>query len=1372
MIRRPMSPIMIGCASLLALVPLAGRARAATLDLQLPLGRSAYQTNEVIDLAILRSSSAALPAGELKLTVTGSDGSVLRFVFPVKAVPVKNGQARATEHVHLNGRLLRPGAYVVEAACDGAAATGTFDLHSHLRRSSFTIVDWSWHGQTGRRLQVIGEDSMGYNVTYKQANGDESIRGGLNFMRGMVLGGAHQLDANLKNDWSDPYVLREGRMRASREAMKDRTQPNCIGVHFYDEPGLTWNEHPETKKFVPYNIAAQDRAWRGCYGADPQQYHKVSPNDPASVARWRQMGFWKQRFMEACWRHVSSGVNLIRPDWLTATQTQYGWDALSDGYYFNVARQLPVINGHGWYSDVYWLNMAPPMASEFGRMRDWHRPCWYMPTWWRMNTAHTRMEQAMSFIQGLEGMMWPGNPAWAPSQDEGMAGIVEMNKLMLRLGTVFTTMPVDRSPAAILYSLSQGVEAQIRSGMEDTRYANGHTRTTLAFYAAGMRNQVPLLPVVEEDILDGTVAANHKVIILSKVEYLAPKVISALEDFAAAGGKVLLDNECKVRIQGAEQLGLRMDYTYHKQIEDRDPELYTSLNFMRSVEALAKDLRKKLAGYGIGPVFRCDSLDILGRRQAFGDIEYLFAVNMRPDAKMHWKNTVGGTVATIGLPDDGRPVYDAVLGGEAAFRKRGNEMVATLRFGPGQMRAFARTSHPIGGVTVYPPVVARDYVADPEAPMTVEVIAALVDAKGLPLVGSAPMRVRLIDPVGESRHDLYRATDKGVLRLRLPLAVNDPQGRWTVEVTDLLAGTKGTAAFSLTQPGAVGAVAGMTHRAVLFGDDFDKVFRFFRRHRRVTLVTGAGGFNATVAKHLAENLKHWGIETDIVSASEVKKAQRPEWVRQIKCTWSESYDVPGPCILLGSPEDNPVIKFLTEKCMAGLMRKPANALPYMPVKDLFPGRGRGLVAWQVDCVGHGIESLTCVAYDAEGMGEAAGSLFEAASGLQPLTRWVLPSGSRITPATARTRKTPAIQIAWTSQVPDRSIGMAALPDSRVAVMTYDGTLAVFDKTGRKLWEKTTARSGEHMSFAASADGSTLVMSGGFGIVGFDGSSGKQLFDVKAFPDDRREFVRCLTVSPDGQTVYAGSGDSSVMAFNREGKRLWIATEPGWGKFAEALKTFRTAMKEWRKSKDPKTPQPPAPKPATRFRYRRIVLSADGKVLLAGAAKGGHIYRANDGALLAGVPGVNGAYPIVADADAFLAHDGKGSLLRIPVAQRKVDKRMQLQGTGLVALTRKGDAWLLGTEDDGSVRLVSSLTGKLDEATAWTRAADTQIVKEIHTAGDITVVVYWGGAVRLLDAKGNVKAEASFTQDFSATVCAGDCLHGVLADGRVVALVIR
>lgn len=53
------------------------------------------------------------------------------------------------------------------------------------------------------------------------------------------------------------------------------------------------------------------------------------------------------------------------------------------------------------------------------------------------------------------------------------------------------------------------------------------------------------------------------------------------------------------------------------------------------------------------------------------------------------------------------------------------------------------------------------------------------------------------------------------------------------------------------------------------------------------------------------------------------------------------------------------------------------------------------MAWQRDMIGKGQESVALMAHDAEGMGEAVGSFYEAVAGLEPLTPWVLPVKSNV-----------------------------------------------------------------------------------------------------------------------------------------------------------------------------------------------------------------------------------------------------------------------------------------------------------------------------------------------------------------------------------------
>ena len=73
--------------------------------------------------------------------------------------------------------------------------------------------------------------------------------------------------------------------------------------------------------------------------------------------------------------------------------------------------------------------------------------------------------------------------------------------------------------------------------------------------------------------------------------------------------------------------------------------------------------------------------------------------------------------------------------------------------------------------------------------------------------GAAPMQVRLTDPLGQVRYDLYRACDRGVLRIDLPLAANDPAGEWKLTVRELLSDAEGTADLHL-QAGHAGRRTG------------------------------------------------------------------------------------------------------------------------------------------------------------------------------------------------------------------------------------------------------------------------------------------------------------------------------------------------------------------------------------------------------------------------------------------------------------------------------------------------------------------------------------------------------------------------------------
>jgi outer membrane protein assembly factor BamB len=1291
-------------------------AEEAGLEILLPLGRTAYQTNEAIEFAVVRSGPGALPAGGLGLSLTGPDGSAARFTFPVASA-----DRTATEHLRLNGRLLRPGSYALEASSGGASARKEIQVVSHVRKSSFRTIDWGCRAKPAEQA-AMGEDSVGFNLLYAAYGGlgaDESIRGGLDYMWCCTMGGGHQMDLRLECDWSDPYALQGGVARVAQRAFRDRTHPNAVGVHFYDEPGLTWWKHPKTGEMTPHDIPAQGRAYRSAFGRDPLAHTDVRPENPEHDARWKEWGRWKLSFMDAAWKRAAAAVRDVDPEMISATQSVYGWNAYADGYYFNVARSLPVLSGHGGYDDYGGGYYNPLFTFEAGRMRELRKPNWYLPTWYG-NTPpdRYRLEQYACFIQNLQGMAKPPDmQVHRPSACATSDGIVETNQLMLRLGTVFTTMPVTRPPTAVLYSMSQNLHAQLRD-MRDNYEGGGHRDRLYLVWLAGLRLQTPILPIVEEDVVDGTLAAHHKAVVLAGIHALEPRVVAALEAFAAGGGAVILTDDCRVRVKGAATLGAAADRALFEQLSrawrekklDEHARLNRAGNYLKAAEPIARALGPKLAALGIAPVLGCDNPEIIAARQASGDVEYFFAVNASYDAAGGHLNSIKPGVATITIPGI---VYDAVRGGAATL--------GTLRFGPGQMRAFARTARPVGGVQVLPPVVHRDLAAERE-PLRVEVGAILVDDRNRILAGSAPLHVRVTDPLGTLRHEAYRATERGVFRMSLPLAVNDPAGAWTVTVRELLDNREAAATFTYTPPRAYGALAGAVARAVSFGPDRDRVFRFFRTHRDVTIVCGSSPHHEPAAERLAEALKPWGVRFRTMPLSEAAKP-RPVAAEEAP-TWCGlhlsrvqpgdknnpahvGFAVQGPVVLLGTPEDHPIVKFALDQ----------GFLPYRPDRRAFPGRGRGMLAWQRDAVGYGQESVTLLAYDAAGMAEAVGSLYEAAAGLEPLTALVPPSTAEGAPANAAPARAPEAAVAWTLALPDRA---AAIRESggTLYVLTKDGSLTAVDAAGKVSWQRTFD-GGETWGLDVSADGARIAAGASRRLLAFD-ARGKPLFDV-AGPE-----VTFVAASP--QAVAAGGADGSLSLYGSDGGKLWTIEGPA----------------------EKKNVQP----------YVSGVFSADGKTLVACTAQQAHVVV--DGKIAHRIGGVAGTVAPARSGDEVVVSGGNGKVLFLSPAQGKVVRQVAAARADVVSLSGS----VVGTEADGGV------LGLAGDKAGWEHRAAGRLTKKVAAREGAVGVAYWGGTVGILDGKGTLLATRRLPGDVTDLAWAGGRLVAGLADGRLLALETR
>jgi len=1052
--------------ALFLLCGLSAAVQAAQVEVKFPLNRKVYQTNETISLAVVRQDANALAAGVLALQLTGADKSQLSFQLAVPAVAKAGADARRTELVSLNARLLRPGKYAMEIACDGAKANAEIEVYSHLRRSLYTNLHFATSA-SGAQQGQDGEEGIGFNLLYnQQPAAEDSIRGGVDVMGLTRMGGMHQHDGNLECDWSDPNVTIGAISRGMINTYAFRTWPNNTGSHVHDEPGLTWAKHPKTGEFGPHDIAEQRAAYKRAFDEEAVWHNEVDPKNTDSLARWTKMNDFKLGFMDAFWKASREDISRMKPGFLTVTQSQYGWIGLYDGYYFNVVRSMPVVSGHGGYNDFWLRNFNPSLFLEMALPRQLDKPTWYLPDWFVATDPGLRLETAMSFITGIQGIaIPPGMKPFDPPSEQATQAIVEWNRIQSQLGSIFARPDYTRQPLAILYSKSNAYyQKQLKQVWQ----------LQIAYLASKMIQQ-PINVVLDEDIIDGGICAN-KAVILSGIEYLDPAVKAALETYIKGGGKVILTDECTVAVSGAVKLGVAAGVIggldkFNAELKAKtdsiqDPvkkgeESAKANSWQAQVERaapVAKALRAKLKEFGVAPAFETEASDVAAGRQVRGDIEYLFAVNFRMAPELNVKSGGLGVPvvgeADLTFPANGRTAYDAVRGGPVS-ELAGGKTAGKFRFGPGGMRAIALTARPIGGVKVGAPSVRTDLTRT-DAPIRLEIGASLLDDKGGLLAGAAPLRVRVTDSLGQVRYDLNRATFDGVCNLSLPLGVNDPAGDWTVTVTELLANTTSTAKFAYRPQSVGGSVAGTEHRAMVYGPDRENIYRFFRKHRQVIIAKGASDYNNAAAERLAAILKPYNVNATIVAAGEVKARELSAeeartWCGHLIAGKAKpgrenpanvvGWDLPTATIVLGNGKDNPMIAYMQAEGGGGK----GNCLPYLTGPDV-PGRGHGMVAWQTQVLGHDVESITLYADDAAGMAEAVGTAFEIAIGFDPLTPYALPLASSLTPATVGAA-VPELPVAWQAALPDRVLSLKAEGEG-VAAVSMDGTACTIGKDGK------------------------------------------------------------------------------------------------------------------------------------------------------------------------------------------------------------------------------------------------------------------------------------------------------------------------------------
>jgi hypothetical protein len=213
------------------------------IELSLALPRTQYTDTEPIEIALLYRNDGGNRTN-LPLEVAHADGSTITFEVPFDAAP---GKAQ-TRLVTIGAEVLKPGKYTATARAGATEKSVAFGVHPRRgTHGPFWVGQWVHQGESrsttlakGGWMYMTGDLATLHPRRPKPGDLAEwYVEAGTRPFARMVLGGGHQLDLDLHNDWGDPWVQRTIVWRMQLAALSNRIYP-IAGLHCYDEPGLTW----------------------------------------------------------------------------------------------------------------------------------------------------------------------------------------------------------------------------------------------------------------------------------------------------------------------------------------------------------------------------------------------------------------------------------------------------------------------------------------------------------------------------------------------------------------------------------------------------------------------------------------------------------------------------------------------------------------------------------------------------------------------------------------------------------------------------------------------------------------------------------------------------------------------------------------------------------------------------------------------------------------------------------------------------------------------------------------------------------------------------------------------------------------------------
>ncbi len=910
-------------------------------------GRNYFYDNERIDVILPTEKGTAVEfihedGFKLSPAVSAQNGKIylnlLPYALPQGRWSVKvSGQNVGTIHVVNAVPQTRFIMWNYQAWLDDAKDTPW----GQMMGSGTTEERFKLYQDYGMNFLALQNGGFGMSIRTM----DHIVKLGARYSSLNTMAGQHQ-PGGANNDWSGEEVAVGVRCAVQHNAQYGRRFGAFAGVHYADEPGLTYGIKDEKGEYqVYYSGGAIPDASKNYFGplAVPGQMDlytkttgKKAPdplNPSADMESWLKFMRFRTTILGRVFEQATADLHAIDAKLLGYSQL-YAWMYLADGLYpAENGKGVDMVSSHAYIDNMYGL-FYPVNETDMMRTGAWDKPLVMMPMFEGMTR---RSVTYASLSRQIEGLGWDRTSSFM------QPGMLELSRRIVPLSGIFTQITKKRDDIAVFYSRDQYLY-EIASEVKKNRIGPYVGRLIGAWLACFVAH-CPANYVIEEDFASGE-ALKHKVIIAPALKVVSDKTRHALEQYVKAGGTLVLEQSSPVSIAGAVRINVVFpDFGNTGKWNAQEANLNERQRIEKHIVPLAAVLAETLKDK-VKPVILGGDPLLLASIQDGGAVRYLWAVNMNHETvnqETHL-NTSFELPAAAGI-------YDCFNGREVTERKQ------TLNMPAGDAMLYALLPGKITQVEV------KDVTVDGPG---VTIAASVLSDKAL-LAGVIPLSIEITDARGKLFKQIYRATDaSGMYSEKLELGRLEGAGEWKVKVKELLSGKDGMKPFKPDTQDYPFALVGPVEV-----NDAVHILRTCLQKDKTVLVLYGSDDMKPKADAIVKLCQARKIKAKIDKAANHMKERQGLAMYVMYLSWYQApLVIDQPVIIVGDRKNNPLMTRLIDTL---------NLSPH-PITPAYPGPGRGLLYWAKTVFGFNQDVVVVYGEDSRSLDEASDALGKILSG--------------------------------------------------------------------------------------------------------------------------------------------------------------------------------------------------------------------------------------------------------------------------------------------------------------------------------------------------------------------------------------------------------